>query len=229
MNNFEKRLFLDYLDKLLPSINTGDYDFDELLDFFFREFKVSKKGFNFDTDGVIQPETIRQQNEFRKKFKITIKKLKDTIPNKKTNLENKLKIIKEIYNLEEDEYQAFVFLLIKDINNIFNTLDGCIRNNSFDRFAKHYLRLRLAQKDRIINNLYQKRLITSKSNNLNVNREILRIFDNKKYNTIDKITSSLIGKPEKSTLTLKDFSHIEKEANKAINIVNLLLKRKQKE
>ena len=83
MNNFEKRLFLDYLDKLLPSLNTRDYDFDELLVFFFREFKISKKEFNFDTDGVIQLETIRQQNEFRKKFKITLKKLKETIPNKK--------------------------------------------------------------------------------------------------------------------------------------------------
>lgn len=228
MNNFEKRLFLDYLDKLLPSINTRDYDFDDLLDFFFREFKTSKKGFNFDTDGVIQLETIRQQNEFRKKFKITLKKLKDTIPYKKTSLENKLKIIKEIYNLEDDEYQTFIFLLIKNINNIFNLLDGCIKSNSFDKFAKHYLRIRLAQKDRVINKLYQRKLIISKNNDPNINSDILKIFDNTKFNNMDKITHMLVGKPQKSTLTLKDFSHIEKEANKAISIVKSAIEKKAK-
>ena len=40
MNNFEKRMYLDYLEKLAPYMNLKGYEFDEVLDTFV---KVSKK------------------------------------------------------------------------------------------------------------------------------------------------------------------------------------------
>ena len=38
MNNFEKRKFLDYLEKLLPVTDTNSYSFDTVFDFMINEF-----------------------------------------------------------------------------------------------------------------------------------------------------------------------------------------------
>ena len=43
MNNFEKRKFLDYLDKLLPMTNIDNYSFGDVFDFMVEEFKMNKK------------------------------------------------------------------------------------------------------------------------------------------------------------------------------------------
>ena len=48
MNNYEKRLFLDYFDKLLYDIDFKDYNFDDVIDFFIKEFKIDRKIFQID-------------------------------------------------------------------------------------------------------------------------------------------------------------------------------------
>ena len=45
MNNFEKRKFLDYLEKLLPVTDTNSYSFDGVFDFMLEEFKMDRKVF----------------------------------------------------------------------------------------------------------------------------------------------------------------------------------------
>lgn len=219
MNNFEKRLFVDYLDKLLPVIDIRSYCFDDVLDFFIQEFKIKRNTFSFDMDDVVLTETKQQQNNLKKKLRAVLKELKESIPVKNTKLEAKLNIIKDIYKLEEDEFQIFLFLAIREINKVFDKFDDCINNNSIDNFARFYLRIRIGEKERIINNLYQRKLISSKSSNPSINQDILKIFDNPFCNSMEKITQALIGEPKKSALTLKDFSHLEKETNKAISIL----------
>ena len=48
-----------------------------------------------------------------------------------------------------------------------------------------------------------------------LNPNILKILDNPNCRTSEKMMNILIGKPEKSQLTLCDYKHIEKEINKA--------------
>lgn len=40
MNNYEKRLFLNYFDKMLDDLKFNYYAFDGVFDFFLNEFKV---------------------------------------------------------------------------------------------------------------------------------------------------------------------------------------------
>lgn len=228
MNNFEKRLFVDYLDKLIPVIDIRSYCFDDVLDFFIQEFKIKRSTFNFDEDDVVLTETKQQQNDLKKKLRAVLKELKESIPVQNTKLETKLNIIKNIYKLQDDEFQIFLFLLTREINKIFDKFDDCINNNSIDNFARCYLGIRFGQKERIIHNLYMRNLITSKGSNPSINQDIVRIFDNTTCNTIEKITNVLIGEPEKSSLSLKDFSHIEKETKKATNILEAAVKTKAK-
>ena len=53
MNNFEKRLFLDYLSKLLPETDLKHYNFDQVFDFFVQEFGVLKKAFGLKENEVL--------------------------------------------------------------------------------------------------------------------------------------------------------------------------------
>ena len=63
MNNFEKRLFLDYLDKMINYVDLRSYSFDEVLEFFLYQFKIKRTMFKFDDDGVLLTETIKQRQE----------------------------------------------------------------------------------------------------------------------------------------------------------------------
>ena len=72
MNNFEKRTFLDYLDKLLNHIDVRSYEFDSVLEFFLFQFRVKRSNFKFDEDNVVLTETRLQQTDLRKKLKVIV-------------------------------------------------------------------------------------------------------------------------------------------------------------
>ena len=73
MNNFEKRKFLDYLDKLIPMTNIDNYSFEDVFDFMVEEFKIDKKVFPLDDDGDPLLETGHQRSNFAKILKKEIK------------------------------------------------------------------------------------------------------------------------------------------------------------
>ena len=108
MNNFEKRKFLDYLDKLLPETNLTNYDFVNVFDFFINEFKVNKKLFNYDKRDKILLDTREQRDNFSITFKKIIKELKEKIKPQNTVLEKQLQFIKEIYALSNEEYEIVI-------------------------------------------------------------------------------------------------------------------------
>lgn len=118
MNNFEKRKFLDYLDKLLPVTNIDNYSFGDVFDFMTEEFKMNKKVFPLDEDGDPILETSRQRDNFAKLLKKEVKKLKEKIKPKNTSLEKQFNIIRDIYDLNSDEYEILICLTLREINNI---------------------------------------------------------------------------------------------------------------
>jgi len=59
---------------------------------------------------------------------------------------------------------------------------------------------------------------------VNMNNFEKRLF----LNYMEKIIASLLGKAEKSTLNLKDFSHIEKDKNRVIDILKSSVDKKVK-
>ncbi len=91
MNNFEEKLFVDYLERLLPVLDLRSYSFDDTLEFFLREFKVKRSLFQFDEEGIVLGETIRQQNNLRKRLKVVLEQLKESCQFGKQVLKKNLK------------------------------------------------------------------------------------------------------------------------------------------
>ncbi len=226
MNNFEKRMYLDYLEKLAPYCNIKGYEFDEVLDTFIFHFNINRNLFKFDEDGVVLTATRTQQNDLIRSLKSTIAKAKAKIPVHKTKFEEKLLLIKDIYKMNDKEYQAFTYLVLQEVNHLFSDLNSAINGGGFDKFAKVYLKVRCGEKDRIVNNLFLSKLISSKSYSPSINDDLIKVFDDESCNTPKKMVDTLLGTPEKSTLTLKDYSHMEKETNKVISILKSAVDKK---
>jgi len=227
MNNFEKRKFLDYLEKLLPVTDTNTYSFDTVFDFMLSEFKIDITKISVrNKDGELMLNDRKSRGKFSKEMKKIIKTLKTTIKPRATRLEQQLLMIKEIFLLTEHEYEIFIYLILKEVNNIFDKYYESLEGNSFTTFCKNYLGLRYGKKERIMEALYLKNIIASKRND-SINEVFLKIFDNPKINTADKIIAGLMGKKLKTSLHLKDYEHI-KETEKVINILTKAIEQKRK-
>lgn len=227
MNNFEKRLLLDYLDKLCCQIDYNSYNFDSFFDSFLEEFRVKKSNFNFDSDGCLEIETIKEKKAFVKDLKVVIKKLKAEIKPIQTPVEKRLCLIQKIFNMNDKEMAIFTYALVKELNKVFTQFDSCLYGYGIDNFCRFYLGIRYGEKDRLLDSLYFKNLIP-KRNNISINSNMLKIFDSTNCNTVEKITSILLGEPEKSTLTLNDFSHIKDRQEKVLKILKSAVKTKAK-
>ncbi len=227
MNNFEKRLLLDYLDKLCCQIDYNSYNFDSFFDSFLEKFRVKKSNFNFDSDGCLEIETIKEKKAFVKDLKVVIKKLKAEIKPIQTPIEKRLCLIQKIFNMNDKEMAIFTYALVKELNKVFTQFDSCLYGYGIDNFCRFYLGIRYGEKDRLLDSLYFKNLIP-KRNNVSINSNMLKIFDSPNCNTVEKITATLLGEPEKTTLTLNDFSHIKDKQEKVLKILKSAVKTKAK-
>lgn len=223
MNNFEKRLLLDYLDKLCCQIDYNSYNFDSFFDSFLEKFRVKKSNFNFDSDGCLEIETIKEKKAFVKDLKVVIKKLKAEIKPIQTPVEKRLCLIQKIFNMNDKEMAIFTYALVKELNKVFTQFDSCLYGYGIDNFCRFYLGIRYGEKDRLLDSLYFKNLIP-KRNNVSINSNMLKIFDSSNCNTVEKITATLLGEPEKSSLTLNDFSHIKDKQEKVLKILKSAVK-----
>lgn len=224
MNNFEKRLFLDYLAKLLPETDLRSYNFDGVMEFFADEFKIPKEEI-FIKDNDLNSKEKRET--FLKNMTKIVKQLSAKITPKNTLLERQLKLIKNIYNLNEDEYQVMIFAAVKEINSIFDSYFDCLSNNSFSVFVKKYLKLRIGKKDRVMESLYLKNIVSSRHGSVDINDDLLKVFDNPNCNSSDKIMRTILGRTQKSKLCRKDYNHMKKETDMMINILSCAVKQKK--
>ena len=229
MNNFEKRLFLDYMSKLLNELDIRSFSFGELIDFFCDEFKVSKKLFKTDEYGELEINNTIERLHFKKTFKEVIQNLQEKIPQKNTILQKQLLMLKDIFKLEEDEYGIMTYCVVQEINNMFKNLFDCINHDKFSQFAQTVLNIRYNRLSRIKDSLYLKNLIESpRRGNVEVNPEILKIFDNHDCKSSNQIIKMILGNSEKSTLKLNDYKHIENERVKVVNILKSAVEQKRK-
>ncbi len=228
MDNYEKRLFLDYLSKLINEIDVRSYSFSEVFNFFLEEFKVNKKLFAFDSYGQLIVDKLKEKNEFKKNAQCIIKKLQQKIKPQKTKFEMQIELLKNIYQLDDDEFNLLQVGIIKEINNIFRDLFECINSDRITTIARACFGIRYNRKSRIMENLYMKNLTDSRRGDIDVNPNIIKIFDNPNCNTVTKMISTLLGEPEKSGLTIKDYSHIEEEREKVVNILKAATEQKRK-
>ena len=175
MNNYEKRMFLDYIEKMTHIIETNSFNFDDVFDFILKEFKLNGKEFPF-YDDCLDLDSTKKRSQFAKVLKKEVKILKTKIKPKDTLLEKQLNLFKEIYELEEDEFEISKYFIFRDLNNIFRLFFDCCKGNSLKAFTREYLGLRTGRSERILTSLRLKNILEdNRSENLNQN--LLRIFD----------------------------------------------------
>lgn len=228
MNNYEQRLFLNYFDKLLPHLNFKDYSFENVFEFFLAEFKINRTNFEYDEYNSLRFKTSKEHKMLIRNFKNVICELKLKILAKPTSYEKKLQLIKNIYQLDSEEYAIFEFFIVKELNNIFKLFVDSIKGNDLNTFAKTYLNIRCGKLSRIKESLYYKNLIIRKHGEMEVSPNILKIFDNPNYNTHKKFIKHLLGEAEKSNLTKSDFKHIERHQKRVVKILKSAVDKNQR-
>jgi len=226
MNNYEKRLFLDYAEKLISGVDVSEYSFQRVFDFVISEFKADKSIFKYDKYGDVAVESKREKEKFVKTFLYLVRQLKKAIRPIETSYEKKLEIIKDIYNLNEYEFEVTKFYIAQETNNIFKNFIGCISGNEVMYFVQNYLGLRVGKAERLLEEMSKKNICRRRNGDININ--LVKIFDNPKLNTKEKITEVLLGKPQKADLTANDYRHLTKEKGFAEKILSNAVKSKKK-
>ncbi len=227
MNNYEKRKFLDYFSKLLNDLDLSSYMFDEVFNFFLAEFKVSKKLFPYDEDDELKVGKAKERVEFLKILNKVLSELKEKIKPRNTVLETQFLTIKEIYMLNNEEYEIMQILALKEINNIFNRFFDSINHSPLTTFSRAYLKMRYGKKERVMESLYFKNILEDRRCE-SINSSLIKIFDNPKCNTQDKIVNVIIGNQEKSKLSLSDYKHLKDKPEKAVRILTSAVEHKKK-
>ena len=229
MNSFEKHLMAKYLDKLLPSMELDCYSFGEVFDFIVDDLKLDVKKFKRDKYGNLKLDTRPQEKEFISVMRKEIKKYAKTHKLKSCIFEKQLNIIRDIYDLNEEEYQIMLYCSIQEVNRKFERVFNCLGNNPLDSFTNIYLGMRASRKDRLLCDMQMRDLLErGRRNDYSINSKFVAIFDNKKCTSAAKIIDIILGKREKSELSEKDFEHLKHEKNKVVNILSSAAKTKAK-
>lgn len=228
MNNYEQRVFLNYLTKLIDDIDLDSYTFDNVFSFFLKEFKVDKTLFELDERDELILDKASQFRQFKKTFRRVLNDIQKKMPVRNTSIERKLNILRDIYCLNKDEMVIFEFCLLKKLNNIFMEFFSSIKGEEMATFTKNVLGMRQGKKDRVIDSLYYRNLITSRRSSYEVSSEILKIFDSSRCNDTEKISKMLLGETEETTLTKSDFKHLEKQQKRVVKLLKSAARKKAK-
>ncbi len=93
MNNYEQRVFLNYLTKLIDDIDLDSYTFDNVFSFFLKEFKVDKTLFELDERDELILDKASQFRQFKKTFRRVLNDIQKKMPVRNTSIERKLNIL----------------------------------------------------------------------------------------------------------------------------------------
>ena len=221
--NFEKRMVLEYLIKILSQINLRHLDFATFLDEeFFNAFGVAKETFKeYFNDNCIDRHLIDNDRlRFMKKFETLILKLYSKFSKKTYLIDKQLLAIKDIYNLGDKEYQVLQYFAFKHITSFDYFFQFIARKNEDHLNIEKLLPIKHAERIEIYEKMYYKNILDSCNYHAEMNYFILDILNNHKFYTAEKIKIKLLGKPLKTKLTLNDFKHIENQTKDVINILS---------
>ena len=223
MNNFERRKTLDYLEKLLCVTDLKNFNFVYIFNFLVKEFKINKKKYPLLNNGSPDTDSTKSCSILKWVLYQDVIKLKQKIKPVNTVLENKLLILKSLYDLSNEEYEILVLLILREVNQMIDDFYYCLDGNKFRNFAMKYLKVRAGKQSRLIDTLRKKKIVDT--DDIVINSELLEIFDNEDCNTPSKIAKVLLGKTEKSALKISNYPHLKDK----LEIVTKLLARSVEE
>ena len=136
--------------------------------------------------------------------------------------------MKDIFNLNDKEYNIFLLLTLKETNELFEKLFDCYGRFEMLSIIDKLLKISIEERTKLLDEMRFKSLIEGRRHDIEINDYWFCILNNNKYNTKDKIIAKIMGKPQKSSLKITDFLHIKDEALDIGKILISSVKRKQK-
>lgn len=216
MDNFERRKVYNYTLKYLKSIESNRIVFNDFCELFMIELE-GKNIIPSNGKLISSSKLPAVKKKLRKAIQAKLKEL----PSILTPFEKKCKLISEIYELDENEYEYLIYYVLKTINPIAKYIaNSC--TDEFTSFGSFVLHLSNWIIDSKRKSLLRKGILFKQGMNtgkLVLSNKIFEIFENPKIKTETQIKNILLGKNQKSELCWKDFEHIEKERDIAFNIL----------
>lgn len=166
-------------------------------------------------------------------FKSTLKQILVTklksLKYKKSSLKNKIEFVSNLYNLNGIEQEIVSFYIFKVINRCVNELHKYFKgfNEEFEIFGIQVLDIKSWEVAGLKKQFFNKGIFIKTSFNndkIALNNKILEVFLNSDIKTQTQIKNILLGKNQKSELNWKDFEHLTKERNIALNILTSAIK-----
>lgn len=165
-----------------------------------------------------------QEVNFKESLKkILMNKLK-SVRYKQSEIEKRLKIISNLYSLDFIEYGFLKYYVLKTVTPLIGKISELfdVSFNEFEILRAQCLRLKSWVIPQYRKKLLSKGIFIKRGINddkIYLNKKIIQVFSDPDIKTETQIKNILLGKNQKSELNWKDFEHLTKERDIALNIL----------
>lgn len=165
-----------------------------------------------------------QEVKFKESLKkILMNKLK-SMKHKQSEIEKRLKIISNLYSLDFIEYGFLKYYVLKTVNPLIGKISELfdVSFNEFEILGAQCLRLKSWVIPQYRKKLLGKGIFIKRGINddkIYLTQKIIQVFSDPDIKTETQIKNILLGKNQKSELNWKDFDHLTKERDIALNIL----------
>ncbi len=236
MTDFEKRTIFSYIIKMLDELAFPEgyelSNFSDSIHSILTE-KESKSCPTFDYE---------RNKKTEKKAKAFLDEIKKWLINyvncakyKKSNIENKINAISELYSLTKIEIEIFKYLVLKMITPFIKELEEYYYKNCCNDYLTfwciNYLDLKKWQVNKNLRKLTYKGICSNmrlKNDPIELSSRVAELFDRDDIRTKSQIKSFLVGTLQKSSLRWEDFNHIGKDRDIVLNVLKSVVEKKTK-
>lgn len=228
MNKYVKNRFATYFIGIENLFDYSNCAFYRLIEIISENFKIKTIHSISKLKSVKGSQNRTEQ--IKNEVKFIIPQLKNYLKNDtvlNSAMLKKIKLISQIYNLNDSEFQILEFKILLHFCSDIAYLSIFVQPNTTDYMLTKILNTDALLYDDLIFVLQNKGIL-SKDNSDCVNSKILRIISENKIKTKAQMTKILLGKTQKTNLKDKDFVHFKKEQKLLENILKSATKEKRK-
>lgn len=220
ITKYEKFMLCFYLLNFIDFIEFDKWKFETLYSQIIQVFDLEKTKY---------PEYSKTRNyekemKFRERLRtILMNKLK-SMKHKQSEIEKRLKIISNLYSLDFIEYGFLKYYVLKTVTPLIGKISELfdVSFNEFEILGAQCLRLKSWVIPQYRKKLLSKGIFIKRGINddkIYLTQKIIQVFSAPDIKTETQIKNILLGKNQKSELNWKDFEHLTKERDIALNIL----------